>query len=292
MSGGSSKRPSRVPVSREGSPLGEFAALQIPSLFETGYFRASDQVFDFDENKWVPVADFVRAQPGFGRRSVGEGGNGGGLSGGRRSSRQSSQFAGWIVASLFLVLAVGAGLLFVARQAELDRAKASLAGAEAEVAHLRAENNRLQLRASPDLPEGVVTGRMIVRDANNRRIAPPNVKIRLFSREAIEAHAAKRHAELTGSENGDENRLAVHFGSGLPTPILTTATDSRGRFEFPISEPGQYVIQASARSARSGASYTWFLGFDSRDSLNTPIDLNESNRSRQFHPLFLITEGR
>lgn len=291
MSGSGSKRPGRVPVARDGTTLGEFAALQIPSLLETGYLRSSDVAFDFDEKKWVPVGEFVRSRPGFARKArSGEGG--GTASAGRRGSRTNGFIWGWVFASVFLVVAVVAGVLFLTREGELESARKSLATAEEEVAELRAENNRLQVRSSLDAPEGMIQGRMVIRDANNRRIAPPNVKVRLFRRETIEEFANERHATLPEDGATDANRLAVHFGSNLPSPVLSTATDSQGHFELAVPEPGEYVLQSSVRSAKTGESYTWFLSFDSRDALNTPINLNEANRARQFHPLFLISEGR
>jgi hypothetical protein len=36
----------------------------------------------------------------------------------------------------------------------------------------------------------------------------------------------------------------------------------------------------------------WFVAFDSRDPLNTPVDITETNAVQQFNPLFMLVDGR
>ena len=82
------------------------------------------------------------------------------------------------------------------------------------------------------------------------------------------------------------------FLKNIPAPIQTTTTDSDGRFECKIPQPGEYVLQTAIRSAKTGALRLWFVSFDSRDPLNTPVDITESNVVRQFNPIFMVVEGR
>lgn len=38
--------------------------------------------------------------------------------------------------------------------------------------------------------------------------------------------------------------------------------------------------------------HLWFVAFDSRDPLNTPVDITESNAVHQYNPIFMVVEGR
>lgn len=138
----------------------------------------------------------------------------------------------------------------------------------------------------------LVRGRVILRDADGKRVSLPGIKMRLYPRAQMETYLADRYAKIAEAGGTDPTRLAAHFLKNIPNAIEVVSTNSDGRFEFKIPEPGEYVIQTSIRSAKNGAMRLWFVTFDSRDPLNTAVDLTESNAVQQFNPLFMLVEGR
>lgn len=138
----------------------------------------------------------------------------------------------------------------------------------------------------------LVRGRVIVRDANRTRVSLPGIKMRLYPRALIESYLADRYSKIVEAGGLDSTQLATHFLKNIPNAIEIVSTNSDGRFEFKIPEPGEYVIQTSIRAAKNGATRLWFVTFDSRDPLNTAVDLTESNAVQQFNPLLMLVEGR
>ncbi len=289
MSTAPKKKQARVNISRDGKTLAEYSLLQLPSLLETGHLKEGDLCLDSATEKWVPIREFMRTIPDYSRRrgtplveTEREG---------RFSSTRSINWIPWAIATVVLVTAIPLGFLSVALQQEVAVLKDRVASAEAESTRWQSEYNKVLFAASEVAPEDVVRGRLIVRDTSGKRMSPPNVKVRLYPRRQIEEFLAERDATARAAGLSGES-LVVHFASGLPDPMEISTTNSDGRFEFAIPEPGEYVIQAGVFSARNGQRISWFVSFDSRDPLNTPVDLTESNRVRQYLPLLMVVEGR
>ncbi len=293
-----SKKQPRVQVARDGKVLAEYANLQLPSLLETGHLNPGDHCFDAEAQAWIPLEDYMKDISGFSRK-------------GRNSepaesapaekqparaeqerSWQSAQVVPWLLAFFALAAAVGAGLFAWTQSAEIATLRDRLATAEQAKAGLQKQYDEALLKERDLAPGDLVRGRVIIRSAAGNRTAPPGVKVRLFARSAIADHLEARFAAGTSETGGDPSRLAVHYMKDLPSPIETTTTDSDGRFELKVPEPGDYVIQSSLISAKTREMRLWFIAFNSRDPLNTPVDINDSNVVRQFDPLLMLVEGR
>jgi len=288
---------SRVSVSRKDKLIGEYNLLQLGSLLETGYLLRDDLCRDPKTNETVPLRKFLDSvgTPGFSRKPGGkmdvpDGPNH--RSESRRRGGNKKQRARILQLILVVALAIAAALWVMKTFAEVTSLKQSLAKAEAENSELKQKYQNVLFAAREVAATGQVRGRVILRDASGKRASLPGIRIRLFSRAAIEAHLSDRHASIAEAEGTDPWKLSVHFLKNIPLAIETTATDSDGRFEFKIPVPGEYVIQTGIRSEKTGEMRLWFVAFDSRDPLNTAVDITESNVVRQFHPLLMLVDGR
>ena len=281
------KKQARVTVSRGGKVLSEYATLQLPSLLETGHLRADDQCQDPESGEWVPLDVFLKGVTGFSRR-------------GTPMTAEaedplpvpSGALAAWTLAGLCLLIAAGAGVFAWIQLEELASLRTRLAAAEQTNHDWQQKYHQVLFAAREVAPDDMVRGRAILRDAKGKRVALPGIKVRLYTRASIESHLAARHE--AGAEAGAEEaaRSPAHYLKNLPPPIETTSTDSDGRFELKVPEPGEYVIQTSIRSAKSGEMRLWFVTFDARDPMNTAVDITESNAVQQLNPLLMMVEGR
>ena len=175
---------------------------------------------------------------------------------------------------------------------EIDGLKTSLASAEAANAEWKQKYENVLFAAREVASNDLVRGKVILRDATGKRIILPGIKIRLYPRAEIEEFLSERYKRIADAGGTDANRLSAHFLKTIPLPIETTTTDSDGRFDCKIPQPGEYVIQTGIRSGKTGGLRLWFVAFDSRDPLNTPVDITETNAVQQFNPLFMLVDGR
>lgn len=282
-----SKKQARVQVAREGKALSEYATLQLPSLLETGHLRADDQCLDAGSGEWVPLEDFLAGFTGFSKRGTP-------LTAEDEpsSERSAGGFAPWIFSALAVAAAAGTGLYAWTQHDEIASLRSRLAAAEQTNQGWQQKYHQVLFAAREVASEDTVRGRAILRDASGKRIALPGIKVRLYTRSAVESHLSARHEAEVEGEGAERTRLATHYLKNLPPPLETTSTDSDGRFELKVPEPGEYIIQTSIRSAKSGEMRLWFVAFDSRDPLNTAVDITESNAVQQFNPLLMVVEGR
>jgi hypothetical protein len=280
---------SRVSVARAGKVLGEYAVLQLPSLFETGHLSDSDCCLDEKCNEWIPLGDFLQRVPGYSKRSRQAAPNESPRS---RGKTNRPPVAAWVVVFGALVLSFFLGLLAWKQQGEIAGLQARLSAAEATNAEAKEKYQKVLFASREVAESNLVRGRVILRDASGKRVSLPGIKIRIYPRAQIESHLAARHESVAQAGGTDLFRLATHFLKGMPDPLETTSTDSDGRFELKVPEPGEYVLQTGIRSAKTGEMRVWFVTFDSRDALNTPVDITESNVVRQFNPLLMLVGGR
>ncbi len=283
------KIPTRATVAREGNVFGEYPVLQIPSLLETGHLRDGDTCLDEEAGEWVPIKTFLQRVPSYAKPSA-------------PAEPEKSHFfmdmPSWLsVLPWFLFLSTLGAAIFLSETAwkqrdEIADLHSRLSAAEATNAEAKEKYHKVLFASRDVASRDLVRGRIILRDASGKRVSLPGIKVRIYRRGEIEAHLAERQASVAEAGGTDPVRLANHFLKGLPEGMETTTSDSDGRFELKVPEPGEYVIQTSIRSAKSGEGRVWFVSFDSRDPLNTPVDITESNVVQQFHALFMIAEGR
>jgi hypothetical protein len=287
------KTKQKVSVKRKEEIIGEYLPPQMVSLLETGHLQNSDLCFDLKSGKWIPIRALLRRKriPGYARRP---GRNLlGSVRGSRRRQRARRRLTFRLLLGFFTMALASAAVFWWGKTTEeIEGLKISLANADAANLEWKHKYENVLFAAREVSSNDLVRGKIIIRDAAGKRTVLPDVKVRLYPRAEIEAFLSERYAHIAEAGGNDPIRLSAHFLKNIPTPIETTATDSDGRFECKIPKPGEYVIQTGIRSAKTGALRLWFVAFDSRDPLNTPVDITESNVVRQFNPIFMLVEGR
>ncbi|MEI6073381.1 MAG: hypothetical protein WCS31_16455 [Verrucomicrobiae bacterium] len=199
----------------------------------------------------------------------------------------------WLVLGAALaIVAAGTTLWALKLTVDVSDLKKNLAAAAAENSELKKNYQNVFFSAREVAAADQVRGRIILRDATQKRVPLPGIQVRLYPRAEIEAHLSARYASIAEVDGNDPALLSLHFLKNIPSPIEVASTNSDGRFEFKIPAPGEYVIQTSIRSAKTGAMRLWFVAFDSRDPMNTAVDITESNAVQQFNPLLMLVDGR
>jgi hypothetical protein len=141
---------------------------------------------------------------------------------------------------------------------------------------------------------GIVRGSVIVRNEAGKRVAMPGVQVFLFQRKVIESYLETRAEAVTRIPAGTSMDGNDFFTSNFPQAVASTSTDASGRFEFPVPEPGEYVVFTRMNIVVQGAQVAriWFVAFNSQDPLNTLVQINETNCVQQFVPSLMVVEGR
>jgi len=116
----------------------------------------------------------------------------------------------------------------------------------------------------------------------------------LYKRQDVEGALSKltsKTNDLTASSEAFD-RGVEELKTGIPSPIQVTLTDSNGRVDLPVPEPGDYVLVASAgKSTPSGLErYLWMIGFKSDSQPSSLILLNEKNATSLRRPSFSIVD--
>lgn len=282
----------RISVSRDGKVIGEYHPLQMASLLETGHLRGDDRCLEPEHSQWIPVKEFISrgSVPEYARKHGAEADSPAQGSRRHRSGRNLS----WILLTIFAAALTIWGAIFWAGKLSQENAalQTRLELSEATNADLKQKYQSLLFAAREVASNDLVRGKVIIRDSSGKRVVLPGIKVRIYPRAEIEAFLSERYSRISEAGGTDPARLSAHFLKEIPPPIETTATDSDGRFECKVPQPGEYVIQTSLRSAKSGEMRIWFVTFDSRDPLNTPVDITESNVVQQFNPLLMLVDGR
>jgi hypothetical protein len=286
-----------VHVARDGKVIGQYPPDQVASLLETGSFLSTDLCYSESNPTWVPIKEFLEKSgtTKFSRtkdRAAGTLPERRGSSG--RSSRKkqaSTMIAAWIALLLALAALVGAGFWIFELHKEIAGKDEELAKLRLTVAEKEKENQRLLFVSREVAEPGTVRGSMVLRNDGGKRIAVPGTQVNLFKRNAIESHLDRKFAEAATLPSDAKLDAGAFLVQGLPQPDSTTTTDASGRFEFAVPEAGDYVLIAGAH-ASGGTQRLWFVSFDSRDPLNTLVELTDANTVQQFLRSLIIVQGR
>ena len=288
-----------VHVARDGKVIGQYPTEQLTALSDTGHFLDSDLCYSDTCPEWTPLPEFLKKieMPKFSMSRTDESPSAGkGYSGRKRRSRRhlAALLSGWVAFLLAISVMVGSGFWIAALYNELARQSAQIEEMDKKLGQKEKENQRLLFVSREVAESGLVRGSVILRNETGKRVAMPGIQVFLFPRKVIEKHLVDRAADASRIPAGTSVDGNEFFVAGLPPATASTTTDASGRFEFPLAEPGEYVLFTRMNCFIQGAQVTriWFLSFNSQDPLNTLVQINETNCVQQFVPSLMITEGR
>lgn len=286
-----------VHVARDGNVLGQYPVEQLASLSESGFLLDTDLCYSDARPEWAPLPEFLKKteMPKFSMGRAQDGKRKGYAGRGHHAKRHfAAILSGWAAFLLALSALVGSGFWIAGLYSEIGQKSDQLEEMEKKLAGKEKENQRLLFVSREVAESGIVRGSVILRSEAGKRVAMPGVQILLFPRKAIESYLAARAADVLRIPVGTSMDGNEFFTAGLPPATASTTTDASGRFEFPISEPGEYVLFTRMNSITQGAQVAriWFVAFNSQDPLNTLVQINETNSVQQFVPSLMIVEGR
>jgi len=292
-----------VRIARAGKIIGQYPPEQLASLMDSGHFFDSDFCYSESASEWIPLPEFLKKveAPKYSRTKSRAGGKGDKPRGARSAwharhakHRAAPVLAGWIAFLLALSAAVGSGFWIAVLYGELDQQNLRLQQMAKQLADKEKDYQRMLFVAREVAETGIVRGSIILRNDAGKRVAMPGVQVYLFPRKAVEGHLEAKSRAIANLPAGTNVDATTFFLADFPKALASTTTDASGRYEFQIPEPGEYIVSTNISSPnQSGqSSRLWFVSFNSRDPLNTVVDITESNSVQQFIPSLMVVEGR
>lgn len=291
-----------VHVARDGKVIGQYPPVQLVSLLDTGGILPTDLCYSEQLPAWTPVLEFIEktgvekfsraastSEEGPAEKTPARASSSSRRPSRKRNNDSNIMIGGWMAFLLAGAALVGAVFWILSQQNEITARDTEIARLREEVGNKEKENQRL-LFVSRELAEpGTVRGSLVMRNEAGKRIAIPGTEVRMFRRDVIETHLDARFSEASALSTDQQRDAAQFLLLGLPSPVASTTTDASGRFEFTVPEPGEYVLiaQIAAPTPR-----LWFVSFDSRDPLNTLVEISEANAVQQLVRSLMIVQGR
>jgi len=291
-----------VHIARNGKVLGQYPPEQLAPLLASGFFFESDFCYSEASPNWIPLSAYLKKTeiPKYSRTTESEGAKAAAGSGrsawqDHQSARHSTPLiAGWIAFLLALSAVAGAGYWVVGLYGDLAQQRLRIQQVEKQLADKEKEYQRMLFLAREIAEPGLVRGSIVLRNDSGKRASVPGVQVFLFPRKAVEEHLEARAREAALLPAGTNVDATEFFLTNFPKALASTTTDASGRYEFQIPEPGEYIVSTSISSTNQNGRFTrlWFVSFNSRDPLNTAVDITDTNGVQQFLPSLMIVEGR
>jgi hypothetical protein len=296
------KEDSKIHISRNGSPLGVYEADQVSDMLERGQLQATDLFYDEATGSWTPLsewkaqeqpANFKRADevaaPGGAESRSGQRRRGSRSGRGKKKGSEGAIF-GWIACLFALVVAAGIWAYAAHLQTQVGEKEKTILDLRAANEKLKRENQFL----SELSPAGRVRAIITYEPVPNQVAIMSGATVTLYRRADVEEILSKlsgRTHELANSLEAFEQAIES-LKASIPSPIEVALTDSNGRVDLPVQEPGDYVLVASAgKNTMSGLErYLWLIGFRSDAQPSPLILLNEKNATSLRNPSFSIVD--
>lgn len=289
---------SKVHISRKGTPLGVYEFGQLGDMLERGQLHKTDEYFDEATSAWVPLAAWkepdalgqfrsVTSQPLKESTTSGASRRHGG-----RSSRShkgvEKALLGWIVSLFTLIIAVAVFAYATSLRAPLKERDEEVRKLKIVIEALKRENQVLAEIA----PAGRLRAVITYEPKPGQVAIMSGATVGLYKRADVEAVLTK---VLAGAPGGNPKTFAEaveQLKREVSTPLAVTLTDSNGRIDMPVPEPGAYVLVASAGKATATGPerYLWLMGFQAGDQPSSVVLMNERNAISQAKPDLLITD--
>lgn len=286
-----------VTIERDGKVIAQYPPQQLAALYDTGRILEGDLCSSEERPEKISVPRFIRhldddVHYGMPPRKEGHGSE-------VRRRRQSDKLmgpliAGWAAFLIAMALLLASAVWISSLYGDLARSKAHFAELEKMLAAKEKDYQRLLFVSREIAEPGLVRGSVIIRDESGKRIAMPGIQVFIYPRDTVENHLSAKVGEQGQNQVAAKGDPAAFFSTGLPSPLASTTTDASGRFEFQLPEEKEYVLYTSISmpSAKGLSTHLWFVSFNSRDPVNTAVDITESNSVQQFIPSLMIVNGR
>jgi len=325
---------SGVHVSRNGALLGHFPKDQVQSRLEAGVLLPTDHFFDETTRNWQTLAEWKRNVPFASAPSVPPPPaqsdfipvpEGSALplgsepeerpewnesrddrrasekrrrsSGGDRSRRKprkknpiEAALPGWI-ACLFAIGAAAALWAWAQNlRDQLAVSEGKVAEAKELVSSLQRQNNIL-LEMSP---AGVVRGILTSEPSPGKLAVMSGVTVGALRVEDVRPTLMGLANSQTPASEEELAALVTKLQSSLPAALAVTLTDSSGRFELALPEPGTYAIVSTAFKQSPGGveRLLWLIEFEGRDEPTPVLSLNEQNAISLRKPDLKLSPAR
>lgn len=287
----------KVHVSRNGSLLGVYDFDQLGDMLERGQLQKTDHYYDEAASNWIPLAEWKEADglAKFKHASEKPASQDGGSSrrrGGKssRAKKKGAQTAvfGWVACLFALVVAAGIFAYAATLQERINAANDEITSLKAANENLKRENQLMTEITPSDRVRAIIT----YEPSANQVAIMSGATVGLYHRKDVEAALAGAVGKEAVSNSEGFDQGIEKLKSAISSPIQITLTDSNGRVDLPVPEPGDYVLVASAgKSTPSGTErFLWLMGFRAGGQPSSLILLNEKNASTLRKPHFSIVD--
>ena len=297
-----------IHIARNGSPLGQFRRDQIRDLIEAGTVTEADVFFDEVKREWLSLSEFktpapfVPAAPKQEEESA-EGEESIPRHRRRRSGRSSgpdrkrhkrnpaeSSLPGWIVSLFAIGIAAGLWAWAQSLRDQLRISEEKVLQLTESVSSLQRHNSILLEMAPPRLVRGVLT----TEPSAGRLAVLSGVSVSVFPLDDVRS-AILRVINMPSPANEEElSSILTTMQAGLPPPLSMTLSDSSGRFELALPEPGSYAVVATAfrQSGSSNERLIWLIELESSEEPTPVVSLNEKNAISLRTPSIKLAPAR
>lgn len=278
----------KIQVLRNGEIFASFSAEDFLRAQDVGDLRASDlcrEEGSGDEYSLKEMVDFVK-RPGYLRtapnvtfRSPDQ------SLAGKRKRPVVLTLAAMLGVALIVAVGIASWAIHLQhRNHDLAQQIRSMRTGEQKV-----EKNRI---SNGLLPPDEISGFVVLRGHAGGRAPGAGLGVKLYPRDQIEKHIAERTRKLDedGVAPPTQADMAAHYTTDLPEPIETIYSGSNGTFRFQLPEPGEYVVHLSILDSETRRQDVWFVGVNSADQMNTPVELSEQSSTTNFSPLLIIND--
>ncbi len=289
----------KVHVARNGAVLGAYEFDKIGDLLDSGQLLPSDHYLDNERSEWIPLTELVipapevefkKPEPRREREGSSRRGRGGKPPRSKSRSSGNSGLGGWIACLFALGAAAGIWAYAANLGDQLKSTEEKVDQLNQRVEFLKKENQMLNEITPPGRVRGVIT----YEPTSNQVAIMSGATVGLYRRDDVEAALKKvlaQTGETVATAEDFDNAINL-LKSSIASPIEITLTDSNGRLDIGVPNPGDYVLVASAAKATgSGADrYFWLLGFRSTENPSGLILMNEKNAISIKRPQLEITD--
>lgn len=322
--------PHLISVARDGVALGEFSPEQIHSRLRIGVLLPGDHFFDSGERSWRQLSEWASLRaateeaepeaaspeavvPPAGGSALPEEEDETRKEGGtweerearqrKRSSRgkppgrrkrqkhpASAALPGWI-ACLF---AVGAAVaLYVWAQEQHDIVKIKDAKLLEVGEQLEALKRKVAILDEMS-PAGILRGVLVTESAPGKLAFLSGVTVSILRTEDARPAILRMANEPAAVTEGELAAQVTQIQALLPSPLAVTVSDSNGRFELPLPEPGNYVIFSTffLQASTGRARLVWLVEIENTGEPTQMLSLSEKNAITVANPALRIRPAR